>query len=248
MHALYQSVWLDEESQEGALKHCSSVTGRSDRKDGRMGHTCKCLIVDDHPLTRKGIVDLLNESGLCDVLLEATSAGIAMALIRQQPLDLILLDVSLPDKHGIEVLKEIKLLRPTLPVLIVSAYPEREFALRAIKAGASGYFSKDRPFTELVVAVKEALAGRRYITPSLADHLADLLDLKQPRALHEHLSDRETEVLRLLGQGKTITIIADEMALSVKTISTYRGRLLEKLKLSTTGDLVRYANTHHLAD
>jgi two-component system, NarL family, invasion response regulator UvrY len=204
------------------------------------------LVVDDHPIMRKGIKDLLVGEGLCESVEEAASAEAAMTAVRREPWDLLVLDVALPDKHGIEVLKEVKLLRPTLPVLMVSLYPEREFALRAIKAGASGYLTKDQPPSELVRAVKEVLAGRRYITPSLANQMADLLDHRQPETLHERLSDREMEVLRLLGQGKTVSAIADEMALSVKTISTYRGRLLEKLKLATTADLVRYAIEHHL--
>ena len=211
-----------------------------------MGRKCKCLIVDDHPIVRKGIKDLLVEEGLCHAVVEAASAEAALTAVRREPWDLLVLDVALPDKHGLEVLKEVKLLRPTLPVLMLSLYPEREFALRAIKAGASGYLTKDQPPFELAAAVRQVSAGRRYITPSLADQMADLLDLGQPATLHERLSDREMEVLRLLGQGKTVSAIANEMALSVKTISTYRARLLEKLKLRTTADLVRYAIEHHL--
>lgn len=211
-----------------------------------MGRKRKCLVVDDHPIMRKGIRDLIVGEGLCETVIEADSAETALTAVRQESWDLLVLDVALPDKHGIEVLKEAKLLCPTLPVLMVSLYPEREFALRAIKAGASGYLTKDQTPSELVRAVKEVLAGRRYITPSLANRMADLLDRGQPETLHERLSDREMEVLRLLGQGRTVSAIADDMALSVKTISTYRGRLLEKLKLTTTADLVRYAIEHQL--
>jgi two-component system, NarL family, invasion response regulator UvrY len=211
-----------------------------------MGRKRKCLVVDDHPIMRKGIRDLIVGEGLCETVIEADSAETALTAVRQESWDLLVLDVALPDKHGIEVLKEAKLLCPTLPVLMVSLYPEREFALRAIKAGASGYLTKDQTPSELVRAVKEVLAGRRYITPSLANQMADLLDHGQPETLHERLSDREMEVLRLLGQGKTVSAIANKMTLSVKTISTYRGRLLEKLKLATTADLVRYAIEHHL--
>lgn len=189
---------------------------------------------------------MLVEEGLCHVVVEAASAAAALAAVRRESWDLLILDVALPDKHGLQVLKEVKLLRPTLPVLMLSLYPEREFALRAIKAGASGYLTKDRMPSEVVAAVREVLAGRRYITPSLADHMANYLNLGQPAALHETLSDREMEVLRLIGQGKTVSAIAVEMALSVKTISTYRTRLLEKLRLRTTADLVRYAVEHHL--
>lgn len=211
-----------------------------------MGHKYRCLVVDDHPLMRKGVKDLLLAKGLCHAVVEAASAEAALTAVRRESWDLLVLDVALPDKHGIEVLKEVKLLRPSLPVIMLSLYPEREFALRAIKAGASGYLTKDRPPSELVKAVEEVAAGRRYITPSLANQMADLLDRGQPETLHARLSDREMQVLRLLGQGKAVSIIADELALSVKTVSTYRGRLLEKLKLATTADLIKYAIEHHL--
>jgi DNA-binding NarL/FixJ family response regulator len=213
-----------------------------------MGRKYKCLIVDDHPIIRKGIRDLLVEEGLCHAVVEAASAEAALTAVCREAWDLLILDVALPDKHGVEVLKEVKLLRPTLPVLMLSLYPEREFALRAIKAGASGYLTKDRAPSELLTAAREIVAGRRYITTSLANQMADLFDLGQPAMLHERLSDREMEVLRLLGQGKTVSAIADDMALSVKTISTYRARLLEKLRLRTTANLVRYAIEYHLTD
>lgn len=211
-----------------------------------MGHKYRCLVVDDHPLMRKGVKDLLLAKRLCHAVVEAASAEAALTAVRRESWDLLVLDVALPDKHGIEVLKEVKLLRPSLPVIMLSLYPEREFALRAIKAGASGYLTKDRPPSELVKAVEEVAVGRRYITPSLANQMADLLDRGQPETLHARLSDREMQVLRLLGQGKAVSIIADELALSVKTVSTYRGRLLEKLKLATTADLIKYAIEHHL--
>lgn len=212
-----------------------------------MGTQYKCLIVDDHPITRKGIRDLMIEEGLCQAVVEATSAAAALKAVRRDSWDLLILDIALPDKHGLQVLKEVKMLRPTLPILMLSLYPEREFALRALKAGASGYLTKDRTPTEIMTAVKEVLAGRRYITPSLASRIADFLELGRSGALHERLSDREMEVLRLLGQGKTVSAIAADLALSVKTVSTYRGRLLEKLRLHTTADLVRYAIEHQLA-
>lgn len=206
----------------------------------------RCLVVDDHPLMRQGVKDLLLGKGLCHAVVEAASGEEALTAVRREPWDLLVLDVALPDKHGLEVLKEVKLLRPSIRVIMLSLYPEREFALRAIKAGASGYLTKDRSPSELVKAVEEVVVGRRYITASLANQIADLLDRGQPETLHASLSDREMQVLRLLGQGKAVSIIADELALSVKTVSTYRGRLLEKLKLTTTADLIRYAIEHHL--
>jgi two-component system, NarL family, invasion response regulator UvrY len=212
-----------------------------------MRRICKCLIVDDHPIIRKGIKDLLVEEGLCHAVVEADSAEAALEAVRREPWDLLLLDVALPDKHGLEVLKEVKLLRPALPVLMLSLYPEREFALRAIKAGAAGYLTKDRTPAEVVTAIREVAAGRRYITSSLANNIADFVSAGQPATLHDRLSDRELQVLRLLGQGKAVSAIADEMALSVKTISTYRARILDKLKLLTTADLIRYAIENRLA-
>jgi DNA-binding NarL/FixJ family response regulator len=211
-----------------------------------MGRKCKCLIVDDHPIFRKGLKDLLIEEGLCHAVGEAASAEAALTSVRRESWDLLILDVALPDKHGLEVLKEAKRLRPALPVLMLSLYPERDFALRAIKAGASGYLTKDRTPSELVATVREVVNGRRYITPSLANQMANHLGLGHPATLHERLSDREMEVLRLLGQGKTVSAIAGGMVLSVKTISTYRRRLLDKLKLRTTADLIRYAIQYHL--
>jgi two-component system, NarL family, invasion response regulator UvrY len=211
-----------------------------------MGKKYKCLIVDDHPILRKGMRDLLLHERACTTIVEADNAVAALSAVRREPWDLLILDVALPDKHGLEVLKEVKLLRPTLRVLMLSLYPEREFALRAFKAGASGYLTKDRAPSELLTAVKQILAGRRYITSSLADQMATFLDQGQPATPHDRLSDREMEVLRLLGQGKTVSMIADDIALSAKTVSTYRARLLEKLQLRTTADLVRYAVEHHL--
>ncbi|THJ22535.1 MAG: response regulator transcription factor [Nitrospira sp. CG24E] len=211
-----------------------------------MGKKCKCLIVDDHPIFRKGIRDLLSQEGACAPIVEADCAVAALEAVRREPWDLLILDLALPDKHGLEVLKEVRLLRPKMPVLMLSLYPEREFALRAINSGAAGYLTKDKTPHELLSAVKEVVAGRRYITSSLANQLMDFLNSGQPATPHAVLSDREMEVLRLLGQGKRPSQIADDMALSVKTISTYRARLLEKLGLQSTAELVRYAIEHHL--
>lgn len=211
-----------------------------------MGKKHKCLIVDDHPIVRRGIRDLLRQEDGFATVAEAENAVAALLKVRQEPWDLLILDIALPDKHGLEVLKEVKLLRPTLRVLMLSLYPECEFAMRALKAGASGYLTKDRAASELLTAVKEIMAGGRYITSSLVDQLASFVLTGQPGTPHDRLSDREMEVLRLFGQGKTGSMIADDIALSPKTISTYRARLLEKLQLRTTADLVRYAVEHHL--
>jgi two-component system, NarL family, invasion response regulator UvrY len=206
----------------------------------------RCLVVDDHPIIRKGICDLITRHIEGTTATEASTAAEALAAVQQAPWDLLVLDIALPDKHGLEVLKEVKLLRPALPVLMLSLYPEREFAIRALKAGAAGYLSKDRDPEELIVAVRAVMTGGRYITASLAEQLAQHVTGSQAVAPHEGLSDRELEVLRLLGQGKTVSGIAEELALSVKTVSTYRSRLLDKLRLRTTAELVRYAIEAHL--
>jgi two-component system, NarL family, invasion response regulator UvrY len=211
-----------------------------------MAKLSKCLIVDDHPIVRRGIRDLLLDDGAYSIIAEAGNAAETLSAVRRERWDLLILDLALPDKHGLEVLKEVKVLQPKLPVLMISLYPEREFALRALRAGASGYLTKDQAPSELLVALKEILAGRRYMTGSLAHQLASNLAGGQPAAPHELLSDREMEVLRLLGQGKTVSGIANEIALSVKTVSTYRTRVLTKLELRTTAELVHYAIEHHL--
>lgn len=164
-----------------------------------MGKHDKCLVADDHPILRKGIRDLLTHARLFSNVSEAETAAETLAAVRREPWDLVILDLSFPDKHGLEVLKEIKLLCPSQAVLMLSLYPEREFALRALKAGAAGYLTKDRAPSELLKAVKQVLAGRRYISQSLADLMAIYLDEGKPSVPHALLSDREMEVLRLLG-------------------------------------------------
>jgi DNA-binding NarL/FixJ family response regulator len=204
--------------------------------------------VDDHPIVRRGVRDLLTEAQLCSEIFEVSSGEAALAKIRQAPWDLLILDVALPDKHGLEVLKEAKLLQPRLPVLMLSLYPEKEFALRAIKAGASGYLTKDRAPTEMLAAVKRVLLGGRYITEDLAEHLATMVGAGQDEPLHATLSNREMQVLRLMGKGETPSAIAEDLCLSVKTISTYRSRILDKLSCQTTGELMRYAIEQRLID
>jgi DNA-binding NarL/FixJ family response regulator len=209
----------------------------------------RCLLVDDHPIVRRGVRDLLMEEQLYSEIHEVSSGKAALAEIRGSPWDLLILDVALPDKHGLEVLKEAKLLQPRLPVLMLSLYPEKEFALRAIKAGASGYLTKDRAPSEMLAAVKRVLRGGRYITEDLAEQMATMLEVGLAGGgLHATLSDREMQVLRLLGKGETASAIAKDLSLSVKTISTYRSRILNKLSCRTTGELMRYAIEQHLID
>lgn len=210
--------------------------------------TCDCLLVDDHPIVRRGVKDLLLHERLCSEIEEVSSGEAALQAIRRKPWDLMLLDVALPDKHGLEVLKEAKQIQPRLPVLMLSLYPEKEFAMRAIRAGASGYLTKQSAPSELLTAVNRVLQGGRYITEALAEQMAEALETGADSVLHTRLSDRELQVLRLFGKGKAVSVIADELGLSVKTISTYRTRILEKLSCQTTAELIRYAIEARLID
>ena len=209
---------------------------------------CRCLITDDHPIVRRGVRELLEEEQLCSEISEVRTGEEALEAVRRQPWDLMILDIALPDKHGLEVLKETKLLQPSLPVLMLSLYPEKEFAMRAIKAGASGYLTKQSAPSELLAAVLRVLQGGRYITAALAEQMASVIEAGVDGSLHARLSDRELQVLRLLGQGKSVSVIAEELRLSVKTISTYRARILEKLSCESTGELIRYAIEARLID
>ncbi len=209
---------------------------------------CRCLIADDHPVVRRGVRDLLEDEHLCSDIYEAKTGEEALEALRRQPWDLMILDIALPDKHGLDVLKEAKLLHPRLSVLMLSLYPEKEFAMRAIKAGASGYLTKQSAPSELLAAVHRVLQGGRYITEALAEQMAHALETGAHDVLHARLSDRELQVLRLLGQGKSVSVIAEDLCLSVKTISTYRARILEKLSCESTGELIRYAVEARLID
>ena len=210
--------------------------------------TCHCLLVDDHPIVRRGVRDLLMYEQLCSEIEEVSSGEAGLEAVRRKHWDVLLLDVALPDKHGLEVLKEVKVLQPHLPVLMLSLYPEKEFAMRAIRAGASGYLTKQSAPSELVTAVRRVLQGGRYITEALAEQMAEALETGAEGLLHARLSDRELQVLRLLGKGKAVSVIAEELVLSVKTVSTYRARILEKLSCQTTGELIRYAIEARLID
>lgn len=210
----------------------------------------KILLADDHALVRRGVAHVLREEIADLSITEAGTAQEALEAIQTDGLDLLILDVNLPDKNGLEALKDIKRLCPGLPVLILSLYPEAHYARRALKAGASGYITKDTAPEEVTNAVKRILQGGRYVSASLAEQLA--ADLGAPagehREPHEMLSDRELEVLRLIGRGNTPTEVAEQLTLSIKTVSTYRARLLEKLELRTTAELIRFAVDHHLID
>jgi DNA-binding NarL/FixJ family response regulator len=206
------------------------------------------VIVDDHPVIRRGVKDILSESAAVDVVGEAASAQEAFQVIRQTKPDLVLLDVTLPDRSGIDLLKDIRASYPAVKVLVLSIHSEHLYAVRALRAGAVGYLTKDSAPEELLKALQRITAGGRYVSENVASELAKWEERKTLElAPHELLSDREFEVLRLLGQGKSISQIATELGVSVKTVSTYRARILEKLDKDGTADLIRYAVEHGLA-
>jgi DNA-binding NarL/FixJ family response regulator len=201
----------------------------------------KVLIVDDHAVVRTGLKQIISEIPDITVTDEAGSAREALDKIRNNNYSILVLDISLPDKSGLDALKEIKDEYPGLPVLILSMYPEDQYAIRVLKSGASGYMTKESAPGELVSAIRTVASGKKYVSPSLAQKLAFNLDFNGEKELHEMLSDREFQVLCMIASGKTASKIADELSLSVKTISTYRTRILEKMRLNNNAELTTYA-------
>jgi DNA-binding NarL/FixJ family response regulator len=201
----------------------------------------RILIVDDHAILRRGLRALLSDEFHRAAFGEASDAQHAMEELRKTKWDIALLDVTLPGKSGLELLKELKAAWPRLPVLVLSAHPEDQFAVRALKAGAGGYLTKESAPDELAKAIRKVLAGGRYVSPALAEKLALGLRKDFTRLPHETLSDREYEVMCLIASGKTVTEIAGELSLSAKTISTYRTRVLEKLGVKNSAEIVQYA-------
>jgi two-component system, NarL family, invasion response regulator UvrY len=208
----------------------------------------RILIADDHPIVRQGLRRILSEETDMHVVGEAETSQEALDLFEDGEWDVVVLDLAMPGRGGIEVLKEIRRQRPRVPVLILSVSPEEQLAIRALKAGAAGYVTKLTAPGELVTAIRKAVSGGRYVSAQLAERLALQASSATRRVPHDALSDREYQVLRLLAAGKTITEIARELTLSVKTISTHRSRILEKLNLRTTAELIRYALEHSLAE
>jgi DNA-binding NarL/FixJ family response regulator len=201
----------------------------------------RVVIVDDHPVVREGLKRIIAESNELSVTAEASDGEEALQTIRNHPCDIVLLDISLPKKSGLEVLKHLRTEQPRLPVLILSMHSEDEYAVRMLRAGASGYLTKESTPTNLVTAIRKVVRGGRYVSPALAERLAFDLQTESDRPAYETLSDREYQILCMLSGGKTVSEIAAELALSVKTISTYRVRVLEKLRLKNNAELMRYA-------
>ena len=208
----------------------------------------KILITDDHAVVRQGLKQILLEEFTRAEFGEATNAQEAIERVWKENWDVVVLDITMPGRSGLEVLKEIKKSRPKLPVLVLSMHPEDQFAVRMLKAGAAGYLTKESAGEELVGAIQKVLGGGRYISASLAERMAFYLDHDAHHAPHERLSDREFQILRLIALGKAVSQIAKELSLSVKTISTYRARILNKMQMTHNAELTRYALQMSLVD
>jgi DNA-binding NarL/FixJ family response regulator len=206
----------------------------------------RVLVADDHAVVRQGLKLILSEEFDELVLGEAQNGNELIEQIEKDDWQVVVLDITMPGKSGLDVLKEIKRLRPHLPVLILSMHSEDQFALRAFKAGAAGYMTKENVPEELVKAIKKVLSGGKYVSATLAEALVLGLEADAERPAHEALSDREYQVLRMIASGKTVKEIAEELALSIKTVSTYRTRVLDKLRMRTNAELTHYAIANKL--
>ena len=213
-----------------------------------MSGPLRILIVDDHPIVRQGVRQTLADAAQVGEIVEAATPQEALDLVRQREWDAVILDIGLPGRGGLDVLKDIKREVPRLPVLILSMHSEDQYAVRALRAGAAGYLTKDAAPKNLVDAIRRVAAGGRYISPELAERLATELTVDAARPLHASLSDREFDVLRAIASGQTVGEIADRLSLSVKTVSTYRARILEKMRLKNNAEMMHYVHTNHLLD
>ena len=209
----------------------------------------RVLIADDHPIIRRGLREIVSAEADLEVAGEAGNAVEALTALRGGGFDVVLMDITMPGRSGLEALKDIRVEFPALPVLMLSIHPEDQYAVRALKAGASGYLTKESAPEELVGAIQRVVRGGRYVSGALAERLAaEIGGAERPDEAHAALSDREFEVLVLIGRGRGVSQIAADLCLSVKTVSTYRTRILEKLGLESTADLIRYVIEKGLAD
>lgn len=209
----------------------------------------RVLIADDHPMVRKGLAQIVSESGDQECAGEAENSVAVARLLRQTAVDVLLLDIEIPGANGLEILKAVRRSHPKVQVLMFSMYPEEQYAVRALKAGAAGYLSKNTPPQKIIEAIRGAARGRKYISPELAQTLASrITEDPGARLAHETLSDREFQTLRYIAGGKKLAEIAAEMSLSPKTVSVYRARLLEKMKLRNNSELTRYAIRNELIE
>jgi len=208
----------------------------------------KVLIADDHALIRKGLKQLLDDTDDMRMTGEAENGMQAIRMVDEGDFDVMLLDISMPDKHGVDVLKQLKINHPQLPVLMLSMHPEEQYALRSMKAGAAGYLNKQSAPAQLVTAIRQVSIGKKYISTELAEQLANGLSQGYQELLHQTLSNREYQTLCLMASGKKLSEMADIMSLSPKTVSVYRSRLLEKMKLKNNAEAIHYAISNHLIE
>ena len=208
----------------------------------------KVLIADDHAVVRQGLKQILGETSDMQVVGEATTGPEALEKARAEGWDVMILDLTLPGRSGFEILKALRAEKPDQPVLILSMHAEDQFAVRLLKAGASGYLTKESVPEELIKAIRKVVAGGKYVSPALAERLAFEMDATSERLPHEALSDREFQVMQMIATGKAVKQIAEELSLSVKTVSTYRARILEKMNLKTNADLIHYAIQQRLIE
>ena len=208
----------------------------------------RIIIVDDHPIVREGLKKILENTPDITVVDEAGSGEELLNKIRKNNYDLILLDISMPGRGGLELLEQLKLEKHNLKILILSIHSEENYAVRALRTGASGYLTKDKAPFELIEAIRKVSRGGKYVSPSLAEKLAFDLELGDNKQFHEKLSNREFQIMRMIASGKTITNISEEIALSISTISTYRNRILEKMKMKNNAELTYYAIKNKLVE
>lgn len=208
----------------------------------------KVLIADDHPIVRQGLRQILTDTTDMVVVGEAVNGQATLDQVHAGGWDVLVLDITMPDRSGFDILKEVKYAQPHLPVLVFSIHAEEQYAVRVLKAGASGYLTKENAPDELVKAIRQVMAGGKYISPALAETLAFNLDETTHHLRHEALSDREFQVMQLMAGGRTPAEIAETLSLSAKTVSTYRTRLLEKMDFKTNADIIRYAIENELID
>jgi two-component system invasion response regulator UvrY len=208
----------------------------------------RILIADDHPIVRAGFKLVISDTQDMTIADEAENGQEVLNLIRKKDYDIVLLDISMPGRNGLEILKDLKVEKPKLPVMILSIYPEEQYAIRALRAGASGYMTKASAPNELIAAIRKISQGGKYISSSLAEKLTDYLGEDPSKPLHEKLSDREYQVMLLIASGKTVTDIADQLCLSVKTISTYRSHIIDKMRLKNNAEITLYAVQNKLVE
>lgn len=206
------------------------------------------VIADDHPVVRKGLMEILKGSPDLEVVGEAADAQEVLERLKELKPELLLLDLSMPGATGLELLKDVRQGYPDMSVLVISIHPEDQYAIRVLKAGAAGYIEKDSAPDILVEAIRAVASGRKFVSPTLAERLAEELVAGPARQPHELLSDREYEVMRMIAMGRTPSDTARELNLSVKTINTYRARVLEKMRMRSNAEIIRYAVEHKLVD